>query len=136
MKKRSLYSSKFLEEDVCCLFWKQVEQLKRAKVIGKYDIFCISNNQRGNNVIRQVMDKRLGVTKGVADYEVVGIGYLEAKRILRVNKDGRVVPTDQEDEQKEFEQSVLDKGLKYATFHTPQMGVDILCQWLGVKTSS
>lgn len=130
MRRNNFRSPK--EEDVCCVFWRMVEQLKKAKIIGKYDIFCISNNQRGNSVIRQVMDKRIGVTKGVADYEVVGIGYLEAKRVLRTNQDGRQVASTQTEEQKEFQASVVAKGLKYATFHTPQMGIEILNKWLGL----
>jgi len=123
--RRSLW-----EEDVCRLFWRQVEELKRARVIGPFDIFCISNNQRGNSMIRQNLDKLIGLTKGVADYAVLGVGYLEAKRVLRVNKDGREVISDQTAEQKDFEQACIAKGLKYAVFYTPEMGIDLLLRWL------
>ena len=112
-----------------------VTDIVPAGVIKPFDIFCISNNQRGNSMIRQNLDKMLGVTKGVADYCVLGIGYLEAKRIQRINKDGRVVPTGQQPEQIDFEIACAARGQKYATFYTPEMGIDILLAWLKEKRS-
>lgn len=122
-----------LEEDICIAFWSQVEQLKAAKRIGTYDIYCVSNNQRGNSMIRQVMDKRIGVKRGVADYCIPGIGYLEAKRIERHLKDGSPVITKQSDEQKDFQKAMQKKGLRYALFWTPQQGIEILLSWLPKK---
>ena len=122
------------EEMMCRKFWKQIEQLKAVGVLGEFDVFAISNNQRGgNNGLRQKLDQWIGLTKGVADYCIPGVGFLEAKRIDRVNKNGTVHVTEQEPEQKLFQTSVEAKGLKYALFWTPQMGIDLTLNWLGKK---
>ncbi len=121
------------EEQMCRKFWQQVLQLRAYGKIKKYDIFCISNNQRGKDAIKQKFDKLLGVESGAADYCIPGIGFLEAKRIDRVNKNGTVHHTAQFDEQKEFQAAVESKGLKYALFWTPQQGIDLLAEWLNIR---
>ena len=121
------------EEAMCRTFWKQVLQLRAYGKIKKYDIFCISNNQRGNSMIRQAMDKLLGVERGVSDYHVPGHGYLEAKRITGYRKDGSPIVSKQSEEQVEFQAAIEAKGLKYALFWTPQQGIDLLAEWLNIR---
>lgn len=121
------------EEMICRLFWRSVEDMIAKGVIERGDIFCISNNQRGGkkqSQFRQHLDKLLGVTAGVADYCVLGIGFLEAKRVDRVNKNGTVHCTEQSDEQRQFEARCKAKGQKYEVFYTAEQGIDILLSWI------
>jgi len=123
------------EETICREFWKSVESMIAKGIIQRGDIFCISNNQRGgkrDSQLRQHFDKQLGVTAGVADYCVLGIGYMEAKRVDRINKNGTVHHTEQTIEQKQFEARCKAKGQKYEIFYTPQQGIDILLSWLAI----
>jgi hypothetical protein len=121
------------EEMICRDFWKSVESMISKGIIHRGDVFCISNNQRGgkkDSGFRQHLDNLLGVTKGVADYCVLGIGYLEAKRVDRVNKNGTVHVTEQSPEQIDFELRCKAKGQKYAVFYSAREGIDILREWL------
>lgn len=122
-----------LEEEIARDFWKSVKSMMDNGTIQYGDVFCISNNQRGgkkDSAFRQKLDSMVGVTKGVADYCVLGIGYLELKRIDRVNKNGTVHVTEQTPEQTDFELRCKAKGQKYAVFYSAKEGVDILLEWL------
>lgn len=121
------------EEAICRLFWRSVEGLIAKGIIQRGDIFCISNNQRGGkkqSQFRQYLDKQLGVTAGVADYCVLGAGFMEAKRVIRVNKNGTFGYSEQSDEQKVFEARCKAKGQKYEVFYTAEQGIDILLSWI------
>lgn len=121
------------EEQIARKFWQSVESMIAKGIIQRGDIFCISNNQRGGkkqSQFRQHLDKLLGVTAGVADYCVLGIGFLEAKRVDRVNKNGTVHHTEQSIEQKQFEARCKAKGQKYEVFYTAEQGIDILLSWI------
>ena len=120
----------FLEEDIVRAFTKEVQSLEKRKILKEFDVFCISNNQRGNSAIRQMLDKMIGVKKGVADYRVGGIGYLEAKRVERINKDGTIVISQQTPEQIRFMNDVSSRGEKYELFWEVHQGIDILLSWI------
>lgn len=120
-----------LEEDICRIFWSMVEELKLRRKLSEFDIYCVSNNQRTSKPWSQAKDKLVGVTKGVADYCVTGIGYMEAKRITRINKDGSYTISKQTPEQKRFEAACVAKGQKYAVFWSAEQGIAILKEWLG-----
>jgi hypothetical protein len=124
------------EEMICQKFWRSVESMIAKGIIERGDIFCISNNQRGGKKqgqFRQHLDKLLGVTAGVADYHVLGIGFMEAKRVDRVNKNGTVHHTEQTMEQKQFEARCKAKGQRYEVFYTAEQGIDILIRWLELE---
>lgn len=121
------------EEAMRRKFWKLVEIYKLQKVIGEHEIFAISNNQRTGGQTgrkRQIFDKLVGVTPGVADYCVPGHGWLEAKRYTL--KDGKLIKTGLFPEQKAFRGSVMAKGDKFEIFRTPGEGIDILRGWLEI----
>jgi hypothetical protein len=121
------------EEMICRKFWRSVESMIAKGIIERGDIFCISNNQRGGkkqSQFRQHLDKLLGVTAGVADYCVLGIGFMEAKRVIRHNKNGTVGTTKPTDEQEIFAARCLAKGQRYEVFYTAEQGIDILVRWL------
>lgn len=125
----------YLEEDIVRAFTKEVESLEQRGILKEFDVFCISNNQRGNSVIRQMLDKMIGVKKGVADYRVGGIGYLEAKRVERINKDGTIVISEQTPEQIEFMNDVRSRGERYEIFWEAQQGIEILLSWIKPQSS-
>jgi len=122
------------EEDMCKAFWRLIQNLQLWGKLGKYDIFCISNNQRSSKAWAQGKDKLLGVTPGVADYCVPGHGFMEAKRYT-LTKTGKLstASSTQSLEQEAFQAAMEAKGVKYAIFRTPNEGVDILGKWLGIE---
>lgn len=122
-----LYAS---EETMCREFWKLILGYRQAGKIHEFDIYHNSNNQRIGGragVIKQQKDKMMGVVAGVADYTVVGYGYLEAK--IYTVKDGKITKTYLNPRQKRFRERVLQKGLKFDEFRTPREGINILEQW-------
>jgi len=121
------------ESAMCQAFWKQILHFHQLnKISGEFAIFRTGNEQAQGGkrgMIAQVMEQRMGTLKGVPDYHIPGIGWLEAKRYVWNEKNQRIDKTYLSKDQRRFQAEALMRDEEYGTFRTPDEGIAILMEW-------